>query len=100
LKKLTFEAVDRCREQCLPPEELLGGRPGARRRRGHLLSANGDDRKIVETDPLIDWAKGGGAAGREHALRIGSWSGALFGLTAVANGMYFVDDANELELLH
>jgi hypothetical protein len=28
-------------------------------------------------------------------------AGALFGLTAVANGMYFVvGDANELELLH
>ena len=65
----------------------------------HLVSANGDDGNIVETNPengkqvavkLVD-STGGPPPG----------SGALFGLIAVSEGVYFVDDAsNTFNLLH
>jgi hypothetical protein len=65
----------------------------------HILTANGDDGNIVETNPftrkqvavkLVD-NTGGPPPG----------AGALFGLIAVRDGVYFVDDAsNTFELLH
>ncbi len=65
----------------------------------HILTANANDGKIVETNPktgkqvaskLVD-NTGGPPPG----------SGALFGLIAVNDGVYFVDDAsNTLDLLH
>ena len=66
---------------------------------GHLIAANGDDGNIVEITPnnghqvatkLVD-NTGGPPPG----------AGALFGLVAVSDGVYFVDDAsNTLDLLH
>lgn len=65
----------------------------------HLLTANGDDGNIVETNPrtgaqvavkLVD-NTGGPPPG----------AGALFGLITLADGVYFVDDAsNTFNLLH
>jgi hypothetical protein len=65
----------------------------------HLLAANGDDGNIVEANPftyrqvavkLVD-NTGGPPPG----------AGALFGLIATNDGVYFVDDAsNTLDLLH
>jgi DNA-binding beta-propeller fold protein YncE len=65
----------------------------------HLVAANGDDGNIVEINPeddkqvtvkLVD-NTGGPPPG----------AGALFGLIAVPNGVYFVDDAsNTFNLLH
>jgi hypothetical protein len=65
----------------------------------HLVEANGDDGNLVEVDPetgkqvavvLVD-SSGGPPPG----------SGALFGLIAVSDGVYFVDDAtNTFNLLH
>ena len=65
----------------------------------HLLAANGDDGNIVEVNPftykqvavkLVD-NTGGPPPG----------AGALFGLIATNDGVYFVDDAsNTLDLLH
>lgn len=65
----------------------------------HLVEANGDDGNLVEVDPetgkqvavvLVD-SSGGPPPG----------AGALFGLIAVSDGVYFVDDAtNTFNLLH
>ena len=65
----------------------------------HLVVANGDDGNLVEVDPetgkqvavvLVD-SSGGPPPG----------AGALFGLIAVSDGVYFVDDAtNTFNLLH
>lgn len=66
---------------------------------GHLLAANGDDGRIVEIDPAI---------GKEVAAKLVDdtpgpppGAGALFGLIAGRDGVYFVDDdSNTLNLLH
>jgi len=65
----------------------------------HLIAANGDDGYIVEVDPF---------SGRQVAKQLADDSGgpppgggALFGLIAVNEGVYYVDDAtNTLNLLH
>lgn len=65
----------------------------------HILTANGDDGNIVETNPFT---------GKQVAVKLVDntggpppGSGALFGLIAASNGVYFVDDAsNTLNLLH
>ena len=65
----------------------------------HLLVANGDDGNIVEINPLTY---------RQVAVKLVDntggpppGSGALFGLIAAPDGVYFVDDAsNTLDLLH
>ncbi len=65
---------------------------------GHLVSANGNDGNLVETDP---------SSHRQVAVKLVDSSGsppgagALFGLAIVSNGVYFVDDAvNTFNLLH
>ena len=63
----------------------------------HLLSANGDDGNIVETDLFIDDQVAIKLADDTPPAPLGA--GALFGLTASNDGVYFVDDANELEVL-
>jgi DNA-binding beta-propeller fold protein YncE len=65
---------------------------------GHLLSANGGDGNIVETRPFdgdqVAKQQGDGSSSPPGA-------GALFGLVAVSNGVYYVDDAtNTLNLLN
>ncbi len=65
---------------------------------GHVVTANGNDGNLVETDPrshqqvavkLVD--NSGSPPG----------AGALFGLAVVSDGIYFVDDAaNTFNLLH
>lgn len=63
-----------------------------------LVSANGNDGNIVETNP-----RGGKQVAVELVDNTGSppGAGALFGLTAVSDGVYFVDDAtNTLNLFH
>jgi hypothetical protein len=65
----------------------------------HIVSANGDDGNIVETDPRT---------GKQVATKLVDNSGgpppgagALFGLAADSEGVYFVDDAtNTFNLLH
>jgi hypothetical protein len=65
----------------------------------HILTANGNDGKIVETNPN---------SGKEVAVKLVDntggpppGAGALFGLIAVWDGVYFVDDAsNAFDLLH
>jgi len=65
----------------------------------HILTANGDDGNIVETNPFT---------GKQVAVKLVDntggpppGSGALFGLIAASNGVYFVDDAsNTFNLLH
>ncbi len=65
----------------------------------HLLAANGDDGNIVEVNPLTY---------RQVAVKLVDntggpppGAGALFGLIATNDGVYFVDDAsNTLDLLH
>jgi hypothetical protein len=65
----------------------------------HVLTANGNDGKIVETSPFT---------GKQVAVKLVDNSGgpppgagALFGLIAAWDGVYFVDDAlNTFELLH
>jgi hypothetical protein len=65
----------------------------------HILSANGDDGNIVETNPRT---------GKQVAVKLVDntggpppGSGALFGLIAGSDGVYFVDDAsNTFDLLH
>lgn len=65
----------------------------------HLVSANGNDGNLVETNP---------DTGHQVALKLVDNSGgpppgagALFGLIAVTDGVYFVDDAtNTFNLLH
>jgi DNA-binding beta-propeller fold protein YncE len=65
----------------------------------HILTVNGNDGKIVETNPF---------SGREVAVKLidntggpPPGAGALFGLIAVWDGVYFVDDAsNTFDLLH
>jgi hypothetical protein len=65
----------------------------------HLLVANGNDGNIVEINP---WS------GKQVAVKLADntggpppGAGALFGLIAVWDGVYFVDDAsNTLDLLH
>lgn len=65
----------------------------------HILTANGDDGNIVETDPF---------SGKQVAVKLVDntggpppGSGALFGLIAASDGVYFVDDAsNTFNLLH
>lgn len=65
----------------------------------HILTANGDDGNIVETNPFT---------GKQVAVKLVDntggpppGSGALFGLIAARNGVYFVDDAsNTFNLLH
>lgn len=65
----------------------------------HLLSANGNDGNLVETNP---------DTGHQIAVKLVDNSGgpppgagALFGLIAVSDGVYFVDDAtNTFNLLH
>jgi len=66
----------------------------------HLIAANGNDGKIVEINPrtghqvaakLVDSSMNGGDPG----------AGALFGLVATSDGVYFVDDAvNSFDLLN
>ena len=66
---------------------------------GHLLAANGNDGNIVEINP---------ANGQQVAVKLVDntggpppGAGALFGLVAISDGVYFVDDnSNMLELLH
>jgi hypothetical protein len=65
----------------------------------HLLAANGDDGNIVEVNPFTH---------RQVAVKLVDntggpppGAGALFGLIATNDGVYFVDDAsNTLDLLH
>jgi hypothetical protein len=65
----------------------------------HILTANGNDGNIVETNP---------STGKQVAVKLVDSSGgpppgagALFGLIATSNGVYFVDDAtNTFNLLH
>jgi DNA-binding beta-propeller fold protein YncE len=65
----------------------------------HLVAANGNDGNIVEVDPHN---------GQQVAVKLVNntggpppGAGALFGLVAVADGVYFVDDAaNTLDFLH
>ena len=65
----------------------------------HILAANGDDGNIVETNPFT---------GKQVAVKLVDntggpppGSGALFGLIAASDGVYFVDDAsNTFNLLH
>ena len=65
----------------------------------HILTANGDDGNIVETNPFT---------GKQVAVKLVDntggpppGAGALFGLIAVRDGVYFVDDAaNTFDLLH
>jgi len=64
----------------------------------HILTANGNDGNIVETSPLT---------GKQVAVKLVDntgappGSGALFGLIAASDGVYFVDDAsNTFNLLH
>ncbi len=65
---------------------------------GHIVSANGNDGNLVETDPQRH---------RQVAVKLVDSSGsppgagALFGLAVSAAGVYFVDDAtNTFNLLH
>lgn len=67
---------------------------------GHILAANGDDGNLVEMDT---------GSGRQVAVKLVDNSGgppspgggALFGLVANPNGVYFVDDAtNTFNLLN
>lgn len=65
---------------------------------GHLLSANGGDGNFVETEPFD-----GDQVAKQQGDGSGSppGAGALFGLVAVSNGVYYVDDAtNTLNLLN
>jgi DNA-binding beta-propeller fold protein YncE len=65
---------------------------------GHILTANGNDGNIVETEP-----RNGNQVAAKLVDSSGSppGAGALFGLTAASNGVLFVDDAtNTLNLLH
>jgi DNA-binding beta-propeller fold protein YncE len=65
----------------------------------HILTANGNDGNIVETSPF---------KGKQVAVKLVDstggpppGAGALFGLIAVSDGVYFVDDAsNTFNLLH
>jgi hypothetical protein len=65
----------------------------------HILTANGNDGNIVETNP---------GTGRQVAVKLVDntggpppGAGALFGLIAASDGVYFVDDAsNTFNLLH
>jgi hypothetical protein len=64
---------------------------------GHILTTNGNDGNIVETTPT----------GKQIAVKTVDssgnppGSGTLFGLVAVSQGVYFVDDgSNTLNLLH
>jgi hypothetical protein len=65
----------------------------------HILTANGNDGNIVETNPFT---------GKQVAVKLVDntggpppGAGALFGLIAATNGVYFVDDAsNTFNLLH
>jgi sugar lactone lactonase YvrE len=64
----------------------------------HLIAANGGDGNLVEVDP-----RKGVQLASKLVDNTGNppGSGALFGLTAFANNVYFVDDAsNTLNLLH
>ncbi len=65
---------------------------------GHIITANGNDGNLVETDPQSH---------RQVAVKLVDntgtppGAGALFGLAIVNNGIYFVDDAfNTFNLLH
>jgi hypothetical protein len=66
---------------------------------GHIVAANGDDGNLVEMEP---------GSGRQVAVKLVDntggpppGAGALFGLVAAPNGVYFVDDAsNTFNLLH
>jgi hypothetical protein len=65
---------------------------------GDLIAANGNDGNLVEVDPQT---------GKQFAKRVDNsgsppkGAGALFGLFAVSDGVYFVDDAtNTFNLLH
>lgn len=65
---------------------------------GHIVTANGNDGNLVETDPQSH---------RQVAVKLVDSSGsppgagALFGLAATADGVYFVDDAtNTFNLFH
>jgi DNA-binding beta-propeller fold protein YncE len=65
----------------------------------HILTANGDDGRIVETNPIT---------GKQVAIKLVDdtpgpppGAGALFGLIAVWDGVYFVDDdSNTFNFLH
>jgi DNA-binding beta-propeller fold protein YncE len=64
---------------------------------GHILTANGGDGNLVETTP------GGKQVATELVDSSGTppGAGALFGLIATWDGIYFVDDAtNNFNLLH
>jgi DNA-binding beta-propeller fold protein YncE len=64
----------------------------------HLITANGDDGNLVEINPLS-----GKQVGVKLVDNTGTppGSGALFGLFATGDGVYFVDDAtNTFNLLH
>jgi hypothetical protein len=64
-----------------------------------LIAANGDDGNLVEIDPFT---------GRQIGVKLvddtggpPAGAGALFGLLATPDGVYFVDDAaNTFNLLH
>jgi hypothetical protein len=65
---------------------------------GHIVTANGNDGNLVETDPVSH---------RQVAVKLVDntgnppGAGALFGLAVVDHGVYFVDDAsNTFNLLH
>jgi hypothetical protein len=65
----------------------------------HVLTANGNDGNIVETDP---------SSSKQVAIKLVDntggpppGTGALFGLIAAPDGVYFDDDvSNTLNLLH
>jgi hypothetical protein len=69
----------------------------ARTPSGHLIAANGDDGNLVEVTPF------GQQVAKKLVDNTGTPPGAgtLFGLLALSNGVYFVDDgSNTLNLLH
>jgi sugar lactone lactonase YvrE len=65
----------------------------------HLLAANGDDGNIVEVNPLTEQQVAAKLVDNTGGPPPGA--GALFGLIAAEDGVYFVDDSsNTLDLLH
>jgi hypothetical protein len=64
---------------------------------GHIITANGGDGLLVETTPHGEQV----ATKQVDSSGSPAGAGALFGLIAVRDGVYFVDDAtNNFDLLH
>lgn len=65
----------------------------------HIITANGNDGNLVETDPATNMQVAVKLVDNSGGPPPGS--GALFGLAVTADGVYFVDDAtNTFNLLH